>query len=171
MFILKFILEQMTLYWAVYKKWFLLMTTFLKRLCIWQILHVIHFICDKSIQTAREHLYREQKESDFTSPFSILPPNTSGYSLLHAAAWSQTHLLISMLRCVWFKLQLNSAGKGISRARLEYHCGKWPQDTWERITFCVACLEYVDYVFPSPNKSQSLKSSLTLLSLIVCNGL
>ncbi len=62
MFMLKFILEQMALYWAVYKKCFLLMKTFLKRLSIWQILHVIHFICDKSIQTAREHLYREQKE-------------------------------------------------------------------------------------------------------------
>ncbi len=143
MFILKFILEQMTLYWAVYKKWFLLMTTFLKRLCIWQCYSlVIHFICDKSIQTAREHLYREQKEF-----------NSAPYSLLRAAAWSQTHLLISMLRCVWFKLQLNSAGKGISRARFEYHCCKWSQVMWEPITFCVACLEYVDYVFPSPNKS------------------
>ncbi len=32
------------------------------------------FICDKSIQTPREHHYREQKESDFTSPHSPPPP-------------------------------------------------------------------------------------------------
>ncbi len=51
-----FILEQMALCYAVYKK--CLMKTFLKSLCIWQILHVIHFICDKSMQTLRE-----QKES------------------------------------------------------------------------------------------------------------
>ncbi len=53
----------------------LLMKTFLKRLCIWQILHVIHFICDKSMQTPREHHYRKQKESDFTSLLSIPPPS------------------------------------------------------------------------------------------------
>ncbi len=56
--------------------------TFLKRLCIWQILHVIHFICDKSIQTPREHHYREQKKSDFTSPLSVPLLTASGYSRL-----------------------------------------------------------------------------------------
>ncbi len=37
-------------------------------LCIWQILHLIHFICDKSIQTPWELHYREQKVSDLMSP-------------------------------------------------------------------------------------------------------
>ncbi len=47
--------------------------TFLKRLCIWQILHVIHFICDLS--KPRESITGSRK-----SPISIPPPTGSGYS-------------------------------------------------------------------------------------------
>ncbi len=35
--------------------------------CISHILHLTHFICDKSMQTLREHHCREQKVSSFNS--------------------------------------------------------------------------------------------------------
>ncbi len=46
----------------------LLIKTFL---CIWQILHLIHFICDKRMETPCERHYREQKVSDLTSMLVI----------------------------------------------------------------------------------------------------
>ncbi len=79
------------------------MKTFLKRLCIWQILHFIHFICDKSIQTPQEHHYREQKESDFsTGPCQSWPsinPHPLDWlylSLLSTCSWCVVSALVPL---------------------------------------------------------------------------
>ncbi len=62
------------------------MKTFLKRPCIWQILHVIHFICDKSIQTPRERHYRSRKSPTSRLRFQLSPIG------LCDTTWSPTSL-------------------------------------------------------------------------------
>ncbi len=72
MFMLNFILEQIALYCTVLSSIYNVSVaqTFL---CISHILHLIHFICDKSMETPCERHYREQKVSDLTSPL-LIPP-------------------------------------------------------------------------------------------------
>ncbi len=67
------------------------MKTFPKRLCIWQILHLFHFICDKIMQTPWERHYREQKVSDLTSPF-LIPPQVQAATLASRWQASIVHL-------------------------------------------------------------------------------
>ncbi len=69
-----------------------------KCLCIWQILHVIHLICDKSMQKPWENHYREQKVSDFTA-LNSAPDCKRLLSAIgmFGAAWSRTQLLRTLV--------------------------------------------------------------------------
>ncbi len=66
------------------------MITFLKRLCIWQIQNLFHFLW-QSEQTQCERHYREQKVSDLTDPL-LIPPRLQAATLVSRWQASVGHL-------------------------------------------------------------------------------
>ncbi len=106
------------------------MKTFLKCLCIWQILHVIHFICDKEYaNTARAWLPGAESVRLHVSAFNSAPDCKRLLSPigLCSAAWSRTHLMCgsqSPHRCgylLYFTITDSSLRLGIYDPNKNFH--------------------------------------------------